>query len=441
MNATPTAWPRNTVGAARHVEQCGAAMKLRLSELADIDPLRVPLPHGTEVTTRVDRTVGERVVRQGAIGRVKAIEGAKITVHIVGVGNVRYSRDELVPRRAGQLEFALRREAAWQALRANAILETVVGSRAWGLADDGSDTDRRGLFVLPFSWTIGLVDTPADLVSADGSDTYWEVDKAFRQGIRADPNTLEMLLVPTATVLDPMGQWVLDAREAFVSAEVYGSFGRYALSQLERLEQNLRLAEHRHLLLGWLASDPQLSLDQAAAKLATSADVPGATDADKQHRAKAYIKQLYSSMFDQGLLPDRDYASLAAFAATEQQTLDLPRELRPKNAYNLLRLLATATGWLRTGTPSFEVAGALRDELLAIKRQEVELPRVIARAQELAADLEDARKATALPSHPDVGRIDALLRRIREEAARRWHGQVDGPFGAGAAALPLAQWT
>lgn len=415
-------------------------LKLRMTGLADVDPLRVPLPHGTEVTTRVDRTVDGRVVRAGAVGRVVTIEGDAVTVRIVGVGNLRFAREELVPRKAGQLEFAVRRAAAWQALRPNVIVDTVVGSRAWGLADDGSDTDRRGLFVLPFPWTTALVDTPTELVSADGSDTYWEAGKAFRQAIRADPNTLEMLLLPGATACDPMGEWVLAAREACVSSEIYGTFGRYALSQLARLRQGLRLAEHRALLLDWLAAGP-LSLDQAADRLAAAAAVEGKSAADRRLRAKEYIKQLYGSMYDQGLLAERDYASLVAFARTEQHDFELPRELRPKNAYNLLRLLATATAWLRTGTPDFEIRGPLRDELLAIKRREVSLPVVLRRAEELAADLEDAREGTPLPARADVGRIDALLRRIREEAARRWHDRVPGPFGADAAELPLAEWS
>lgn len=416
-------------------------MKLRIDSLADIDPLRVPLPHGTEVTTRVDRTVEGRVVHQGAVGRVKAIEGDAVTVHIVGVGNVRYSREELSPRKTGQLEFAIRRQAAWDALRPTVIVETIVGSRAWGLAEEGSDTDRRGLFVLPFGWTTGLVEPPTDLVSLDSSENYWEVGKGFRQAIRADPNTLETMMLPGASAVDVMGEWVLAARDAFASAEIYGTFGRYALSQLKRLEQGMRLAEHRNLLLEWLASDAELGLDEAATRLASEANIDGPSEADRHHRAKEYIKQLYRSMFDQGLLADRDYASLVAFAQSAQHRFDLPRELRPKNAYNLLRLLATATAWLRTGTPQFQVSGPLRDELLAIKRQQVELSRVIARARELASELEDARKHTPLPPHPDVGRIDELLRRIRAEAARRWHAAEPGPFGADAPALPLATWT
>ena len=40
-----------------------------------------------------------------------------------------------------------------------------------------------------------------------------------------------------ARVLDPMGRWILDERSAFVSQLIYGTFGRYALSQLKKLSQ------------------------------------------------------------------------------------------------------------------------------------------------------------------------------------------------------------
>ncbi|MEM9488114.1 MAG: nucleotidyltransferase domain-containing protein, partial [Myxococcota bacterium] len=220
--------------------------------------------------------------------------------------------------------------------------------------------------------------------------------------------------------------------------------GRYALSQLKRLGQSMRLAEHRRLLLEWLAETPDLSLDGAARRLATAAltaeDQPGRDDGDRSHRAKQYIKQLYGSMFDQGLLRERNYASLVEFAASRQHSFELPRELRPKNAYNLLRLLATARYWLRTGRPEFVVVEPLRSELLAIKRQQVELPAIIARAEELAAELEQARADTPLPAQADVARIDALLRRLRQEAARRWHRDQPGPFGRDAAEMPLAHW-
>src|SRR5580693_8406783 len=177
-------------------------MDLRIRELGAIDPLAVPLPNGTEVTTRVDRVISEdRRVPQGAVGRVVAQRDGELDVMIVGVGVLRYVRSELVPRKIGQVRWARRRADAWDALLRCTVVEATVGSRAWGLADEGSDTDRRGVFVLPFGWTLGLAEPARDLVSADGSATYWEVGKAVRQALRADPNTLELFFVDSVHAL------------------------------------------------------------------------------------------------------------------------------------------------------------------------------------------------------------------------------------------------
>jgi len=146
--------------------------------LAALDPRAVPLPHGTEVTTRVERLFEDRRVPQGVVGRVVAIREDGLDILVTGIGVLRYARDELLPRRPGQIRFAEQRAADWEALRKCVVLEATVGSRAWGLADDDSDVDLRGVFVLPFSWTSGLIEPAATLTSADGSTTYWEHAKA-----------------------------------------------------------------------------------------------------------------------------------------------------------------------------------------------------------------------------------------------------------------------
>lgn len=415
-------------------------MDLRLKSLESLDARAVQLPHGTEVITGVDRTLGERRVPQGTVGRVTRSDGDDVDVTVVGVGVIRYARREVSPRRVGQALYAQRRADAWEALSPCVVLDTQVGSRAWGLAHEGSDDDRRGAFAHPLSWTSGLVAPAEDLVSADGSATYWSVEKAIRQALRADPNTLEMLFVPAARALDPIGEWLLAERDCFVSVEIYGTFARYALGQLRRLEQGLRLAEHRALLLEWLRADPALPLDVAAQRLARASIRAAATEADGVLQAKQYIKQLYRSLADQGLLEACDFASLARFAAERAHELELPRELRPKNAYNLLRLLATAERWLREGEVVFEVSGALRDRLLAIKSGEVALGEVLAEAEAMAPALEEARRGSPLPMRPDVARADALLRRVGEELARRWVERAPGPFGADAPGPPEVVW-
>jgi hypothetical protein len=407
--------------------------------LASIDPLSVPLPHGTEVTTRVERVAGDRRVPQGVVGRVVAIRDDGFDVLVTGIGTLRYARDELLPRRPGQVRFAEQRAADWETLRPCVVLEATVGSRAWGLADDGSDTDLRGAFVLPFPWTTGLVEAPHTLTSADGSVTYWECRKTVHQAIRADPNTLELLFVATARPLDPIGEWLLAERDAFVSADLFGSFGRYAVSQLGKLARSARLAEHRGLLLDWLREEPAPDLDAVAARLAQISPRPAPTEADAILAAKEYVKQLYRSLHDQGLIEANDFASLIRYAREGGAQPEPARELRPKNAYNLLRLIHVATGWLRTGAPELEMKGSVRERLLAVKRGEVGLETVLAEAEALVPDLEAARDVTRLPRRPDLVRTDALLRRIAEEVARRWLERVPGPFGVDAPPPPAVR--
>lgn len=407
----------------------------RIPSLSHLDPLSVPLPSGTEIVTRIDRAWGETRIPSGALGRVVRSEGDRLIVRIVGVGEGDFARPELTPRKLDQA-LKLHRVAEVSArLMPCVVLESVVGSRAWGLASEHSDIDRRGVFVLPHPWTTGLADPPRDLVSEDATSAFWEARKAIIQGLRADPSTLEMLFVPGVRALDEMGEWLMAARDAFVSSAIYGSFGRYALSQLARLEQSARLAEHRTHVLAWLREDPDLTLDAAASRLAKETRLDVRHASDPQARAKEWLKQLCRSLHDQGEMPDRSFTALKAFAATPR-SLELPRELRPKNAYNLLRLLSVATEWLRTGEPQLETSGPLRERLLQIKRGDVELDEVIAEAQSMTPALEEARRATRLPAEPDLRAADALLRRIGHESARRWILRVPGPFGSDAPAPP-----
>ncbi len=411
-------------------------MPRRVAGLQNVDPASVALPHGTEVTTRVARMASERRLPKGVIGRVVRARDAGFDVQIVGVGEVWYARDELAPRRTGQVEFAVRREAAWEALRPCVVLQTTVGSRAWGLATDASDTDVRGVFALPFSWTLGLVDAPKDLISADSSQMFWEVHKTIGQALRADPNTLEMLFVPGAEATDDIGQWLLDAREAFVSKQIFGSFGRYALSQLDRLERTQRLAEHRDELLKWLQETPSPGLDEVARRLSTISPRQYPTAADAELGARTYVKQLYRSLWDQGLLGRNDFEALAQYAREGGRRPPESRELRPKNSYNLLRLLVLATGWLKTGVPQFEATGAFRDRLMDIKSGRVALDEVLREAQAYGPELEAAKLASVLPEHPDVRKAHHLAVRVGESLAQRWVAKVPGVFGADAAVPP-----
>ncbi len=405
---------------------------LKIEGLRGMDPRTVPLPHGTQVTTTVERVAAGRSIPLGSVGTVVGgLPDGGLRVRVVGRGEHDFARHELRPAKAGQLRFAVARARNEASLRPCALLESTVGSRAWGLANEDSDHDLRGVFLLPFGWRQGLAEAPQVLVSLDGSETYWEVERTIRQALRADPNTLEMLYVPQRRILDPLGQRLIDEREIFVSRAIYGSFGRYALAQAKRLRQSLRLAEHRGMVLDWLRDEPKLTLDQVADRLAASTGEDEARS--DRGRARQYLKQLYRSLYDQGLLPDNSFAGLAELAGRAHLELELPRELRPKNAYNLLRIVCCAVQWLRTGEPIIETHGELRDRLLEIKGGHVPLRRALEWTEEAAAGLDEAREDSPLPVGPDVEKADALLRELRSEAARRWFAEEPGPWGTDAA--------
>ncbi|MEX1362450.1 MAG: nucleotidyltransferase domain-containing protein [Nannocystaceae bacterium] len=413
------------------------AQEVRIEGLRGVDPRTVPLPHGTQITTTAELRPddGQRPVPVGSVGTVvEHLPNARLRVRIVGRGEHVLRREQVHPAKAGQVRYAVTRARDEAALLPCVVLEATVGSRAWGLSDEDSDHDLRGVFVLPFGWRQGLVDPPAVLVSADGSRTWWEAERAIRQALRADPNTLEMLFVPEVRLLDPLGQRLLEEREAFVSQAIYGSFGRYALAQAKRLRQSLRLAEHRGRVLDWLRAEPGLSLDAVAQRLADS-DGPDDERPDPA-RARQYLKQLYRSLYDQGLLHDNSFAGLAELAARAHLELELPRELRPKNAYNLLRIVCCAVQWLRTGEPLIETRGELRDRLRAIKDGRVALRQALAWTEAAATELDAAREGSPLPERPDLLRADALLRELRHEAARRAFASEPGPWGHDAPVLP-----
>lgn len=408
-----------------------------LPGLAGVDPRKVILPHGAEVTLCEEVVLGDRTLPMGAVGRVMALPGPdRVRVRLVGRGEVELPRALVVPRSDGHVRFAISRQLAQQRLEPCAILRTTVGSRAWGLAHEGSDHDERGVFVWPFAWASARGRVADVVVSADGSKTLWEIGRTIEQALRADPNTLEMLWVADFTALDPLGERLRAEREAFVSREIYGAFGRYALAQSKKLAQSLRLARHRGMVLDWLDADPDLDLDTVAARMATEALED--TTQQGRHRAKQYLKGLYRSMHDQGLLAACSFEALADFARTRPADLDLPRDLRPKNAYNLLRIVSCAVHWLRTGEPIIETSGALRDRLLEIKAGNVPLEQALAWTDAVADELEAARADSVLPETPDFARADALLLQAREIAAERWLAREPGPWGADAPPVPTA---
>ncbi|MFD3799177.1 DNA polymerase beta superfamily protein [Streptomyces californicus] len=154
--------------------------------------------------------------------------------------------------------------AADEALvRDHTVYACVMGSRAFGLATEDSDTDRRGVFLAPtpLFWRFGKPPTHVDGPAPE--QFSWELERFCELALRANPNVLECLHSPLVEYADGTGRELLALRGAFLSRLAHGTFVRYALGQRRKLEADVRVHgaprwKHAMHLLRLLASSRDL---------------------------------------------------------------------------------------------------------------------------------------------------------------------------------------
>ncbi|WP_159766536.1 nucleotidyltransferase domain-containing protein [Streptomyces sp. HM190] len=125
-------------------------------------------------------------------------------------------------------------------VRDHTIYACVMGSRAFGLATDDSDTDLRGVFLAPTALFWRFEKPPTHVEGPAEEQFGWELERFCELALRANPNILECLHSPLVERLDDTGRELLSLREAFLSRQARETFARYALGQRRKLEADLR---------------------------------------------------------------------------------------------------------------------------------------------------------------------------------------------------------
>lgn len=120
------------------------------------------------------------------------------------------------------------------------IYACVMGSRAFGLATEGSDTDRRGVFLAPTPLFWRFEKPPTHVEGPAEEQFSWELERFCELALRANPNILECLHSPLVEHADATGRELLSLREAFLSRRVHETFTRYAHGQRRKLEADVR---------------------------------------------------------------------------------------------------------------------------------------------------------------------------------------------------------
>jgi predicted nucleotidyltransferase len=232
------------------------------------------IPVGTQVVLKCDLDVmgahtgpdGNHLYKKS--GSVGVVDEAPLTneypyfVQFADGHIVRAARDKLAVRRSISPEDELP-EREHEVYEKHVIYRVRLGSRAFGLSDENSDTDERGVFLPPAEWHWSLQPLPEQIEfkrmadgrildhnSKEGGDDFcwWELEKFLRLALKANPNVLEALFVGDEHVLhcDAWGKRLRELRPVFLSKYLYQTYSGYVLSQFKKMKRSVESGEtHR----------------------------------------------------------------------------------------------------------------------------------------------------------------------------------------------------
>ena len=205
------------------------------------------LPVGTQVVSRIEvkSATGELLCLRGAVGII--VESPDDNSHSY---QIQLPNGTIINLK--RLEFSIRKHFQKAGLEAledvleelnlfdYVIYRCIVGSRAYGLDDEDSDTDRRGIYLPSAEIHWSLYGIPEQIEEKKDQECYWELQKFLVLALKANPNVLECLYTPLIETATPLAEQLLNMREIFLSQLVYQTYNSYALSQFRKMEQDLR---------------------------------------------------------------------------------------------------------------------------------------------------------------------------------------------------------
>jgi uncharacterized protein len=223
-------------------------------------------------------------------------------------------------------------------LDALVIYRCVVGSRAYGLDTEGSDTDVRGIYLAPAELQWSLYGAPEQFEDNAAQTCFWELQKFLIMALKANPNILECLYSPLVEKVTPLGQELLDIRDRFLSQMIFQTFNGYALSQFKKIEQDLR----NHGEVRWKHAMHLLRLLLTGAATLREGRVPVRVEAERERLlaikrgelewadVDAWRKELHRD-FERALsetkLPERpDYEAANGFLVRARRTMTMVQE-------------------------------------------------------------------------------------------------------------------
>lgn len=132
------------------------------------------------------------------------------------------------------------------------IFECIVGSQAYGLNDESSDTDYSGVMIPGKEYFLGF-DKFEQYQGYDFDKTIYDIRKALTLIADNNPNMLDLIYTPERCVVKTTPYWnkIIENRDMFLSKRIRYTFSGYAIAQLNRIKT------HRKFLLNPPKGQPQ----------------------------------------------------------------------------------------------------------------------------------------------------------------------------------------
>ena len=341
------------------------------------------------------------------------------------------------------------------------IYRAVWGSHAFGTATPASDRDTLGVFVMEKAHYL-ISPEPLRQLSDERCDNRFYTLKNFLElAAGANPNILDLLFIPGDCILRTTPYWgkIAVRRELFVSRQAAKSYCEYAFAQIKKAKGcNKRV----HNPAPPEPPEPEdfcrfLPLDGGGAMPGRPVALKSVGIDLKEFHVSAVensagLFRLYhygpaaKGVFRNGMpvcqsIPLEDekprFAGLLIFnqdafehaksqhrqygewrrnrnesrwQAQERGILDYDA----KSMMHTLRLLYSGLNIMREGAPLVRFSGEKLAELLAVRRGEFSYAALIAKAEELAAELASLRENSSLPENADRREIGNLLLEITD---------------------------
>lgn len=118
------------------------------------------------------------------------------------------------------------------------LFEYIAGSHLYGLNNEDSDVDTKGIYLAPMEELFGLRDRYHEQISdARNDNTWFELGRYCELILKSNPTVMEALFVPQSKFITPPSDILMplfENRDQFITKECFKPFIGYSIEQIKK---------------------------------------------------------------------------------------------------------------------------------------------------------------------------------------------------------------